>query len=160
MMKASGEEVFSFDIYIFLTIIVLSTDAWGDIITNIEPQHLSKIGINYGDHFRVELGGKRFDERGQEFKCLYGSNAFLSVDQGQWFAFDEARGFISISANGYARVHKVTDQAKVNKGGLVHILRPIGKGASLAGIPWPQEAAFATIANTLRSPRPIGGLSS
>jgi S-adenosylmethionine hydrolase len=118
-----------------LILSVLATDSWGDVITNIEPRHLNKIGIKHGDSFKVEFGGKRFLSRGNELKLLYGGNSFLSVNQGELFAFDEARGFISMSANGYAKVAKITELANIRNGDAVHILRPVGLGAALTGIP-------------------------
>lgn len=85
--------------------------------------------------FKVELGGKRFHQRGTEQKVVCGANSFLSVNQGEWYAYDHAEGFIAISANGYAHPSLVTDHARVCTGDLVFIHKPVGVGAPLKGIP-------------------------
>ena len=111
------------------------TDTWGDIYTNFQPKDLLKLGIKLGMTFKVELGGKRFHSRGTEQKVVYGSNSFLSVGQGQWYAYDHAEGYIAISANGYAHPSLVTEHAKVIAGDTVFIHKPVGVGAALKGIP-------------------------
>ncbi len=46
--------------------------------------------------FTVVLGGDRFGPRaGSEFVVKYGGNSFLSVDQGQWYAYEHAEGKIT-----------------------------------------------------------------
>ncbi len=72
--------------------IITSSDAWGDIITSVQPAHLAKIGIKHGNKLYMELGGKRYVHTGKEFKLTYGGNSFLSVDQGEWYAYDHAEG--------------------------------------------------------------------
>ncbi len=42
---------------------------------------------------------------------------------------------MALSANGYAIKSKAADQANVEPGDLVHVLRPVGINASLRGIP-------------------------
>ncbi len=45
------------------------------------------------------------------------------------------KGFMALSANGYAIKSKATEQANVQSGDLVHVLRPVGINAPLRGIP-------------------------
>jgi len=114
---------------------ILKTDAWGDILTNIQPKDMEKFGIRYGSKFKIELGGKRFTENGKQFTLTYGANAFLSVGQKQWYAYDHGEGYIAISANGFAHPSLVTKEANVSRNDTVYLLRPVGLGAGLNGIP-------------------------
>eukprot|EP00455_Lapot_gusevi_P002576 TRINITY_DN1104_c0_g1_i1.p1 TRINITY_DN1104_c0_g1~~TRINITY_DN1104_c0_g1_i1.p1 ORF type:complete len:326 (+),score=68.70 TRINITY_DN1104_c0_g1_i1:339-1316(+) len=114
---------------------VTAIDTWGDVYTNFQPFEIVKLGWNLGDLINVEFGGVRFVEPGRPFKVKYGSNSYLSVDQGQVYCYDHAEGSVAFSANGYARVHRLADIANLKVGSAVFIHRPVGKGATLAGIP-------------------------
>lgn len=49
------------------------------------------------------------------FKVRYGANSFLSVQQGQWMAYDHGEGFVTFSANGYSVKHRASDMAKAKR---------------------------------------------
>jgi len=85
--------------------------------------------------FDIELGGKRFVQEGRPFRVTYGANSFLSANQGEWYVYDHADGYIVISANGYAKDSRATKIADVDIGSAVYIRRPVGVGAQLNGIP-------------------------
>jgi S-adenosylmethionine hydrolase len=63
--------------------IITATNFWGDLTTNIQPRNLKRIGIKIGTKFTVRLEGRRYHDRGKEFKVLYGGNSFLSTKQGE-----------------------------------------------------------------------------
>jgi hypothetical protein len=56
-----------------------------------------------------------------------------------------------MSANGYAHVHRVTELASVAVGDSVHVIRPVGLGAALRGIPGSINGAAANLLRSLTS---------
>lgn len=109
-------------------------DPWGDITTDITPQDMDKLGILDGREFVIELGATRFINRGYSVKVKRVSH-FVNALQGEWCAYDTAAGIIVISKNGYAAVHRACEEANVQVGSNVHVLRPVGVGAQLMKIP-------------------------
>jgi hypothetical protein len=105
-------------------------------MTNFQSKDLTKLGILSGMEFYVEIGGQKLTNvRGRKFKVKYGSNSFLSVEQGRWYAFEHAEGFIMFSANGFAHPHEAMKEAQASVGVAMRVLKPIGVGAALTGIP-------------------------
>lgn len=113
---------------------VTHVDAWGDIWTNITPADLEKLEIGIGKPFNIELGAKRYQDRGFSVKARR-INHFLDAGQGDWCGYDSAEGVLIISRNGYAQMARASDDAHVAVGSPVHILRPVGVGAKLSKIP-------------------------
>jgi S-adenosylmethionine hydrolase len=120
---------------------VTFTDPWGDIHTDITLQDMEKLGILDGKEFMIDIGAKRFLDRGCSVKVKRVSH-FVNAKQGEWCAYDSAEGIVVISKNGYASVHRACEEANVQVGSSVHILRPVGVGAQLMKIPGKLAARF------------------
>jgi len=118
--------------------VAVSHDAWGDVDTNIQSSDMTKLGIDEGMTFRIVLGSNMYDDSLQdkpELKFKFGSNSYLSVEQGELFALDHAQGFIRLSANGYAHPHRLNIDYNITDGDNIYIRKPVGVGAPLLGIP-------------------------
>lgn len=116
-------------------------DPWGDIHTPLTTIDMEKLGISDGKEFTIELGATRYIDRGFSVKVRRVSH-FVNAKQGEWCAYDVAEGYVVISKNGYAAVHRACDEANVSPGSKFHILRPVGVGAQLMKIPGRLAARF------------------
>jgi len=118
--------------------VVVKHDAWGDIDTNIQTTDMNKIGIQEGMTFCIILESNFYDEQllsRPALKFKFGSNSYLSVGQGELFAIDHAEGYIRLSANGYSRPHLLNVDYNIKDGDNIYVVKPVGVGASLLGIP-------------------------
>lgn len=131
---------------------VRECDAWGDMYTTLLPDDLARIGLRPGSAVRIAfnklpvmLDSGESAETCRLIVATYAGNSFVSVAPGAFLLFDGADGCCVLSANGYAIKALAAEICGAVPGSVFQVLRPIGAGAALRGIPGGVDGARAAL---------------